>query len=147
MYKVNRMVVCLVAVAFLVALGAGVASAAEKVGIIDMQKVVFSHPKFADTQKKIADTMRTKQNEAKMAIDAEQDQKKKAEIYRTKRQEMAQEENRLMAPILKDTDMAIRTVAKSKGFTVIFEKSTVIYGGTDITQDVILQLKKVASGS
>lgn len=147
MSKVSRMVVCLVAVAFLVAIGAGVASAAEKVGIIDMQKVVFSHPKFADTQKKIADTMRTKQNEAKMAIDAEKDQKKKAEIYRTKRQEMAEEENRLMAPILKEVDMAIRTVAKSKSFTVIFERSTVIYGGTDITEDVILQLKKAASGS
>lgn len=147
MVMFRRSVLAVVALAFVLAIGAGTAQAAEKIGIIDMQKVVFGHPKFEATQKQIGATLTTKQQEAKMAIDAEKDQDKKAEIYRTKRMEMAQEENRLMAPILKDVDMAIRTVAKAKSFTVVFEKSTVIFGGTEITEDVIVELKKIGAGS
>ena len=41
--------------------------------------------------------------------------------------------------------MAVRTVAKLKSITVVIEKGAVYFGGIDITDDVIQELKKKAA--
>lgn len=120
----------------------GVAFAEEKIGIIDPQQVLLNHPKFQDTQKRIQQVIQSKQNEAKMAIEATSDKDEQAKIYRTKRQEAATEEQRLMQPLFKEIDLAIRTVAKAKGLTIVLDKTQVFFGGIDITNDVIQELKK-----
>jgi len=86
--------------------------------------------------------VQSKQNEAKMAIDATSNKDEQAKIYRTKRQEAAAEEQKLMQPLFKDIDLAIRTVAKAKGLTIVLDKTQVFFGGMDITNDVIQELKK-----
>ncbi len=40
----------------------------------------------------------------------------------------------------------MRTVARLKGVTVVIEQSAVYFGGIDITDDVIQELKKKAAG-
>ncbi|MPN27379.1 hypothetical protein SDC9_174810 [bioreactor metagenome] len=55
------------------------------------------------------------------------------------------EEQRLMEPLFKEAQMAVRTVAKVKGITVVIEKSAVYFGGIDITDDVVQELKKAAA--
>ena len=70
--------------------------------------------------------------------------KKKAEIYQTKRQELAQEERKLMEPLFKEINLAMRTVANQKKLTVVMDKGVVFYGGTDITDAVIAELKKTS---
>ncbi|OPZ60209.1 MAG: Outer membrane protein (OmpH-like) [Synergistetes bacterium ADurb.Bin520] len=136
----------LLVVAFVVALGAGTALAADdsKMGVLDPQKVLFNHPNFKDTQEKIQKVTENKQNEAKMAIDAESDNKKKAEIYQKKREEAAMEEQKLMEPLFKQVDTAIRTVATAKKLVIVFDKNVAFFGGVDITDDVIQELKKAA---
>ncbi len=52
------------------------------------------------------------------------------------------EEQKMMEPLFKDIDLAIRTVAKAKSITVVLDKGQVFFGGTDITEDVIQELKK-----
>ena len=52
------------------------------------------------------------------------------------------EEQKLMDPIFKDINLAIRTVANQKKLTVIVDKEAVFFGGVDITDDVIAELKK-----
>jgi len=47
-----------------------------------------------------------------------------------------------MQPLFKDIDLAIRTVAKAKGLTIVLDKTQVFFGGMDITNDVIQELKK-----
>ena len=83
-----------------------------------------------------------KQKEAKASIDKESDDKKKAQIYQSKRQELAKEEAKLMEPLFKDINLAIRTVANAKKITVVVDKDAVFFGGTDITEAVITELKK-----
>ena len=78
-------------------------------------------------------------------MDSEKDQDKKAEIYQAKRRELAQEEQRLMQPLFQEAQMAVRTVAKLKSITVVIEKGAVYFGGIDITDDVIQELKKKAA--
>ena len=47
-----------------------------------------------------------------------------------------------MQPIMKEANAALRTVARAKGFETVFEMGVVMYGGVDITQDVVAEMKK-----
>ena len=91
--------------------------------------------------------MDKKQNEAKAAIDKEPDNNKKAQIFQNKKQEVAVEERKLMEPLFKDIDLAVRAVAAAKKITVVVDKSALFFGGVDITEDVILELKKKNAGN
>jgi outer membrane protein len=52
-----------------------------------------------------------------------------------------------MQSIFKDIDLAIRSVATAKKITVVVDKTALFYGGVDITDDVVQELKKTnASG-
>ncbi|OUO92982.1 OmpH family outer membrane protein [Cloacibacillus sp. An23] len=123
---------------------AGSAFAADVVGTIDTQQVMFQHPKFQQVQRQVRDVTDKLQKEAQTAIDKESDNKKKADIYQAKRQELAQEERKLMEPLFKEINLAMRTVANQKKLTVVMDKGVVFYGGVDITNDVITELKKSA---
>lgn len=138
-------VLLLLAVVVFTGVASGMALATEKIGVIDPQKIMFNHPKFEETQKKIQQIVEAKQNEAKMAIETESDNKKKADIYQKKREEAATEQNKLMEPLFKDVDLAMRAVAKAKGITLVLDKGMVFFGGEDITNDIIQELKKSVS--
>jgi len=127
---------------FLLAAFGGIAVAQEKVGVIDPQKVLFQHPQFQEVQQRIKSVVEKKQQEAKAAIDQAADNQQKQQIFERKRQEAATEEQKLMEPLFKDIDLAIRTIAKAKSITIVLDKGQVFFGGTDITEDVIQELKK-----
>jgi outer membrane protein len=137
-----RFVGMILAAIMLIGVIGGAAFANEKVGVMDPQKVLYLHPKFQQTQNQIKAMMDKKQAEMKAAIDKEKDNNKKAQIFEAKRSEAAQEEKKLMDPIFKDIDTAIRTVCKNKGITVVVDKNSVFFGGIDITDEVIQELKK-----
>ena len=144
MFRVCRGAVVAIAVLGVLAFGS-LASAEEKIGVIDSQKIVFQHPKFEGITKQMQQISKTKETEMNTAVDSEKDQDKKAEIYQAKRRELAQEEQRLMQPLFQEAQMAVRTVAKLKSITVVIEKGAVYFGGIDITDDVIQELKKKAA--
>jgi outer membrane protein len=146
MFRAKKLVSVLAFAVLLSFLGTGVALAAEKIGVIEPQKILFQHPKFAATQQRVKSVLTAKQNEAKIAIEAEKDNNKKAQIYQTKKQEAAMEEQKLMAPLFKEIELSVRTVAKSKGITLVLDKAQVFFGGIDITNDVIQDLKKKNAG-
>lgn len=142
MLHTKKLVIVMVLALAISALAAGAALAADVMGCVSPQKIMFQHPKFAQVQKQIKEMTEKKQKEAKAAIDKESDEKKKAQIYQTKRQEVAKEEAKLMEPLFKDINLAIRTVANAKKVTVVVDKDAVFFGGHDLTQDVITELKK-----
>ena len=47
-----------------------------------------------------------------------------------------------MEPMAKSVAESVKKVAEEKGLSVVLEKGAVVYGGTDITQDVIKQVSK-----
>ena len=114
----------------------------EAVGVVDRGLILDSHPGLAAARQKLADLARQKENEAKAAADKETDTAKKAQAVQAKRMELAQEEQKLMAPIYKDCEQAVREVAVKKKLTLVLDKFVVLIGGTDITQDVIQQLSR-----
>ena len=142
MISVRRTAVVIMAACLFAFLAAGSAFAQDVIGCVNPQKIMFQHPKFESVQKQIKSITDKKQSEAKSAIDKEKDDKKKADIYQSKRQELAKEESKLMAPLFTDINLAIRTVANAKKITVVVDKDAVFYGGTDITDAVVAELKK-----
>lgn len=145
MFCFKRMGILLSVAILLVCASSVMVFADEKIGVIDSQKIVFQHPSFEAVTKQLQQISTTKENEMKLAVDKESDQNKKAQIFNAKRNELAQEEQRLMQPIFQEAQLAVRTVAKIKGVTVVIEKSAVYFGGIDITDDVIQELKKNAA--
>lgn len=146
MFSGKRIGILLSLAVLLVCFSAVLASANEKIGVIDSQKIIFQHPRFEAVTKQLQQISQKKENEMKMAVDKEPDQNKKAQIFNTKRNEFAQEEAKLMQPIFQEAQVAVRTVARLKGVTVVIEQSAVYFGGIDITDDVIQELKKKAAG-
>ncbi len=142
MFRAKKITISLLSVLFLSLFITGAAFAQDVMGCVDPQRIMFQHPKFEQIQKQVRDVTNKKQEEAKAAIEKETDDKKKAQIFQNKRTEAANEERKLMEPLFKDINLAIRTVANTKKITVVVDKGAVFFGGTDITDDVIAQLKK-----
>ena len=62
--------------------------------------------------------------------------------YYTQTQERLQNKQKeLMDPVLKKIEAAIKKVADKKGLSVVVEKSTVVFGGSDITDEVAKALQ------
>jgi outer membrane protein len=118
-------------------------AAEEKVGGLDPGKVLSGHPLFEQAREQLNTIADKKQQEVKTAIDKETDNKKKQELFQKMNQELATEEQKLMQPLFKDINIAIRKVAADKNVTVVVDKAALLYGGVDITDDVLQELKRV----
>ena len=121
---------------------AAFAMAADTIGTISSQQLLLQHPKFKQVQDQLKKISDQKEKEARAAIEKEKNDQAKQQIFNKKRGELAQEEQKLIEPLLKEIDAAIKKVADAKKLTVVLEKEATFYGGTDITNDVIAQLKK-----
>ncbi len=121
---------------------ASTSASSETVGIVDRGEILNNHPGLAQVRQQLANIARQKENEAKAAADKETDTAKKAQAVQAKRMELAQEEQRLMAPIYRDCEQAVREVAVKRKLSLVLDKFVVLIGGVDITQDVIQQLSR-----
>ncbi len=121
---------------------AGTALAADTIGVVDSQKILFQHPKFGIVAKQVGEKSRAKQAEIDAAANKTTDGEEKIRILQQGSREMKAEEANLMGPIDRDCQRAVQAVAKARGMTVVLEKNATYFGGTDITQDVIAWLKK-----
>ena len=120
------------------------AAAADMVGIIDSQKVLFQHPKFEAVAKHIVELSRQKENAIRFLLEKETDPEKKAGILSAANQEMAETEERLMSSIHKDCENALAVAMEKRKITIVLKKHSVYLGGADITEEVIAQLRSIA---
>lgn len=111
-------------------------NASSTVGYVNYQLLVSQHPDTAKAQ----DTMNAAIAQANSDFDAKSanmsDQDKQA-LYQQLQQGLQQKQAELLAPINDKIMAAIKSVADAKGLTTIVDKSSIIYGGQDITDDVI----------
>lgn len=64
------------------------------------------------------------------------------EFQQTTQQELSQKQNDLMAPILEKVQDAIQSIAKSKGITVLFDESTMVYFDDSTVIDITPDARK-----
>ncbi len=121
--------------------GSKVASAApsSNVGVVNQQLLVTQHPDMATAQA----TMQTEVEQAKKDFDektATMNDKEKQEYYAQVQQRLSLKQQELLTPILDKVTAAIKAVADAKGLVVVLDKNNVVYGGQDITDDVMKKI-------
>lgn len=117
------------------------AASSSSVGVIDYQQVMAAHPSVQGLQSQ----METAIADIKKEFDeksAGMNDNEKADYYRQCQERLAQKQQELLDPIRNAVDAAIKKVADKKGLAVVIDKMAVIYGGQDITADVITELGK-----
>ena len=66
----------------------------------------------------------------------------KAAYYQQTQQRLQNKEKELIEPIRTKIEEAIKSIADAKGLSVVLDKSNVVYGGQDITADVVKKITK-----
>ena len=66
----------------------------------------------------------------------------KQDYYQQSQERLRNKQQELIEPIEQSIKDAVKKTAEAKGLSVVIEQSAVVYGGQDITQDVIAKLKK-----
>jgi outer membrane protein len=67
------------------------------------------------------------------------DQRQK--VLSSYQQQLQDEKNKVLQPLVDQTDKAIASVAKSKGLLLVVNGESRVYGGTDVTADVVKALQ------
>jgi len=114
---------------------ASAASQTSNIGVVNHQLLISQHP---DTQK-AQDTMNAEVEQAKKDFEAKtatMNDQEKQDYYKQIQERLTLKNKELMDPIIAKVDEAIKKVATAKSLTVIMDKSNVVYGGQDITDDV-----------
>ncbi|MGH7887324.1 MAG: OmpH family outer membrane protein [Candidatus Binatia bacterium] len=164
-------------VVILLAFSASIGAAQERlrIGFVDIQRVIAeSQPgqrakdRFqAQIKKAEADVQRERQDLERIRTDLDKKgpllkdeerrnleadfQKRSVTLQRTMgdyQQDLRQKENEVMADILKELEGVVRDLGKAEKFTVILERSQILYSdqGTDITAKVIEAYNSRAKG-
>lgn len=145
--KVVSILIALIFVGSVVAIAltqtGNIASAASSsnVGVVEYDQLLVKHPNM----QKVEDQLKTTIEDIKKEFDeksAGMNDTEKADYYRQCQERIFQKREELLEPIVKSIDTAIKNIADKKGLSVVLAKAAVIYGGQDITQDVIAQLGK-----
>lgn len=122
----------------------GTASAAAKesaIGVVNYQSLVAQSPELANVrtamQNEIAIAQKDFDEKSKTMNDAE-----KQRYYKQLQERIGNKEKELMDPVLKNIELNIQKIADKKGLSVVVHKDTVVFGGVDITDEVIRALQK-----
>ena len=140
--KIISVIIAAVFVFSIVALGvsqyqSGMAGASSSnVGIVDYSKLIAEHPgmqpareKYEAAAKQVQEDF---QNQAANMTPEQQEQKQK---------EMQDKQKELIDPIRNSIEEQVKAVADSRGINVVLDKNNVLYGGQDITQDVLTKIQ------
>lgn len=115
------------------------AGASSNIGKVNRELLIQQHPDLA----KAEETMKTEVSQAKADFDsksANMADKEKQDYYQQTMQRLELKRQELFAPIQDKVDAAIKSVADAKGIAVVFDTGNVVYGGQDLTDEV---LKKI----
>lgn len=128
---------------FTIALSAGgfggsVASAAASdsaIGVVNYQVLVSQSSKLNEVrtamQTEIQKTRTEFDEKSKSMNDTE-----KERYYKQLQERLGNKEKELMDPLINEINETIKKVAEKKGLKVVVDKSSVVYGGADITDEV-----------
>jgi outer membrane protein len=117
------------------------AKTGQTVGYVNRQQVFNGYPGIQDLMNRIQ-SMRA---EAQKDYDANAKDLPPAEkqAYSDKlSRQQAQREDELMKPVEEKIEASIKAVAEEKSLTAIIDAAAVVYGGIDITADVISKVKQ-----
>ena len=117
------------------------AASSSSVGVVEYDQIMLQHPDM----KSLDDQLKASIEEIKKEFDeksAGMNDQEKQDYYIQCQERILQRREELLAPIINSVDAAIKAVADKRGLSVVLAKAAVVYGGQDITKEVIAQLGK-----
>lgn len=116
------------------------AAPSSNIGVVDMSKV-FSpdNADLANAQKE----MQTASQEMQQKFEsqsASMTDEQKAQLYQQMQGEMAKKQEEVQKGLKDKVDNAVNSVASTKNLSLVVDKRVVLYGGTDITEQVAKKL-------
>ena len=153
-----RIVSIIVAIIFVVGIGAlaytqmatpGVSdSGNSSVGIVDPSKIQSAeNPLHVAAGKEYQEYSQKLIQEAQAKMAAAADDQAKAQIKQETDAALEAKEAELMKNLTDKTDEAAKAVGEAKGLSVVMSKGAVVYGGVDITDQVLHKLTSEASAN
>ena len=149
--KQAKVVALVVAVLFLLGIGAMAVTTTSKsyaaeasdssIGVVDYQKVINAHPDAEAART----TMQGEVEQAKKDFQeksANMNDQERQDYQKQLDQRLQLKYQELGEALRAKVDVAVKNMAEIKGLSVVFDKSQVVFGGQDITEDVIKKVSK-----
>ncbi|MCD8199187.1 MAG: OmpH family outer membrane protein [Phascolarctobacterium sp.] len=111
------------------------------IGYVNVQQVFRSYPDFASANSAV-DLERQKAQQEFESKYQSLDEKGRQELGEKLSERIAKRERELIEPIQKKIRKAIEIVAKRNGITNVVDGSVMLFGGKDLTQEVIAEAAK-----
>lgn len=119
---------------------ASAAASESAIGVVNYQMLVAQSPDLQSVRETMQKEVETAQKDFKEKTQNMNDAEKQR--YYTQIQErLANKEKELMDPVFKKVEDTIKKVADKKGLSIVVNKSTVVFGGVDITDEVAKALQ------
>lgn len=115
------------------------AKVSSTVGMVNYQLLIQYHPDTAQAEA----TFTAAVTQAKTDFDAKSasmNDQEKLSYYQKLQKELQVKNQQLFGKIEDKVDTAVKEVADSKGLTTVMDNGSIIYGGQDITDDVMKKI-------
>lgn len=129
-------VVALIAVVTLTRGGVPAFGQSFTIGFVDLPRALDAHPRKAASERALQEFFQAKQREfaeRSKGLSAEQRQLLDRELQ----QQVLEKRQQLLGGLDKEIRTAIEEVARARGVAIVLERSVVLFGGVDLTDQVI----------
>ncbi len=133
------LVVAAVGIGVVVWRGEPVLGQSLSIAYVDLAKALDSHPRRASSERALQDFLAAKQREFQSRART-MTPVQRQELDRQIQEQFIRRREELLSGMDKDIRAAVEKIAKDRGFTIVLERSAVLFGGTDLTDAVIEQL-------
>ncbi|MDR5682932.1 MAG: OmpH family outer membrane protein [Armatimonadota bacterium] len=110
------------------------------IGYVDMQRALDSHPRKASSEEALNQFARARMTQAQQQARG-RSQAEQTRLMQQAQQEILRRRTELLSALDKDIRAAVEKVAREAGVMIVLDRSVVLYGGTDLTEPVIRELK------
>ena len=120
-------------------MGSAFAAESNLVGFVDTQRVLRNHPEMQTTMSVLKLEAQKAQQEFEQKA-ASLDEKGKAELRQKLTEQVDKKAASLLKPIYDSVRKAIEEVAKAHGITSVVNANAMVYGGMDLTNEVMAKV-------
>jgi len=113
--------------------------AASPVGVVNYKLLIDQHPDTAQANATFQAFVKQVQDDFNTKSATMNDQDKRA-LQQQLQQQVQEKQMKLLNAVRVKVNAAIKEVADSKGLTIVVDKSVTVYGGQDITDDVMKKI-------
>ena len=110
-----------------------------RIAFVDVETVFENHPEREQAEEEL--NLTAEEMQARMEDEAEDlEAGEREELLQEYQEELEREEEKLIGEVLNDIEETVTSLAEEKGVEVVLEGKHVLYGGYDLTDDVLEQV-------